>query len=180
MTAAPGILSGSPQPPAGNAQRVNAAPALAKTMWTEADFAAMNWHDAAVHAIALESAPPRSSRLLVDLDYIVERVPPEGPAGAASFWVCPATLVFGEARDLAADVNRPGPGFELILDAIRRSGPDEDGTFVWNLVGRLFSIGLRASGFTQYLRRAPVCAAGPRLSAGERGGLSFDERGYAR
>jgi len=180
VTAAPGILSGSPQPPAGNAQRVNAAPALAKTMWTEADFAAMNWHDAAVHAIALESAPPRSSRLLVDLDYIVERVPPEGPAGAAGFWVCPATLVFGEARDLAADINRPGRSLALSLDAIRRSGPDEDGVFVWNLVGHLFSIGLRASGFTQYLRRAPVPTPRQRLSVGQRGGLSFDERGYAR
>ena len=158
---------------------MSTGPTFFKADWTDADFDQMGWHDCAVHALAFETAP-YCQRLLVDLDYIVERVPPEGPAGAAGFWVCPATLVFGEARDLAADVNRPGPGFELILDAIRRSGPDEDGTFVWNLVGRLFSIGLRASGFTPYLRRAPVCAAGPRLSAGERGGLSFDERGYAR
>lgn len=140
----------------------------------------MSWHDAAVHAIALESVPPRPGRLLVDLDYIVERVPPAAPATAPGFRVCPATLVFTGARDLAADINRPGSSFELSLDAIRRSGPDEDGAFVWNLVGHLFSIGLRAAGFTQYLRRAPIRTSRPRLSAGERGGLSFDHNGYAR
>ena len=50
---------------------------------------------------------------------------------------------------------------------------------VWTLVGHLFSIGLRATGFTQYLRRAPVRSPRPRLTPDERGGLSFDQRGYA-
>jgi len=159
---------------------VNTGPAVLKSVWTEADFEAMNWHDAAVHAVAVEPAPPYPGRLLVDLDYIIERVPAEAPTTAPSFWVCPATLVFGQARDLAADINLPGPSFEPSLDAIRRSGPDEDEVFVWNLVGRLFSIGLRAGGFTQYLRRTPVHRPRPRLSAGERGGLSFDQTGYAR
>jgi fermentation-respiration switch protein FrsA (DUF1100 family) len=145
---------------------------VAKAIWTDADFDAMNWHDAAVHAIALEPAPPYPGRLLVDLDYVVERV----PSGAL---VCPATLVFGQARELAADINLPGPSFEPSLDAIRRSGPDQDDAFVWTLVGHLFSIGLRATGFTQYLRRAPVRSPRPRLTADERGGLSFDQRGYA-
>jgi len=153
---------------------------MPKTVWTDADFDAMNWHDAAVHAIALEPAPPHSGRLLVDLDYILERVPAVAPSATRSFRVCPATLVFAEAWDLAADINRPGWSLELSLDAIHRSGPDEDDAFVWNLVGHLFSIGLRATGFTQYLRRAPVRSLRPRLSVDERGGLSFDQNGYAR
>jgi hypothetical protein len=148
-------------------------------VWTDADFDAMNWHDAAVHAIAVGPAPPDPGRLLVDLDYVVERAPAEAPGAGPGFWVCPATLVFGPARDLAADINLPGPSFEPSLDALRRSGPDEDGLFTWNLVGRLFSIGLRASGFTQYLRRAPVRSPRPRLTPDDRGGLSFDQRGYA-
>jgi len=52
--------------------------------------------------------------------------------------------------------------------------------FVWNLVGHLFSIGLRAGGFTQYLRRAPIHSPRQRLSVDERGGLGFGQRGYAR
>jgi len=51
---------------------------------------------------------------------------------------------------------------------------------VWNLVGHLFSFGLRATGFTQYPRRAPIRTSRPRLSVDERGGLSFDHNGYAR
>ena len=157
---------------------MSTGPAAAKTVWTEADFDAMSWRDAAVHAIALEPAPPHPGRLLVDLDYTVERVPAEVPAAAPGFWVSPATLVFGPASDLAADINLPGPAFEPSLDAILRSGPDEDGALVWTLAGRLFSIGLRANGFTQYLRRAPVRRPRPRLSADERGGLGFEQRGY--
>jgi hypothetical protein len=158
---------------------VSAGPAVAKAVWTDADFDAMNWHDAAVHAIAVEPAPPHPGRLLVDLDYIVERVPAEAPGTAPGFWVCPATLVFGLAQDVAADINLPGRSFEPSLDALRRSGPDADGLYTWNLVGRLFSIGLRANGFTQYLRRAPVRSPRPRLPAAERAGLSFDQSGYA-
>lgn len=158
---------------------MSAGPAVAKAVWTDADFEAMTWHDAAVHALAVEPAPPGPGRLLVDLDFVVERVPAEPPGAAPGFWVCPATLVFGPARDLAADINLPGPSFEPSLDAIWRSGPDEDGLFTWNLVGRLFSVGLRAGGFAQYLRRAPVRSPRPRLTPGERGGLSFDQRGYA-
>ncbi|MGH3163160.1 MAG: hypothetical protein ACRDOC_14855 [Streptosporangiaceae bacterium] len=30
---------------------------MAKTVWTDADFDAMGWHDNAVHAVALEPAP---------------------------------------------------------------------------------------------------------------------------
>ena len=51
---------------------------------------------------------------------------------------------------------------------------------MWNLVGHLFSIGLRATGFTQYPRRAPIRTSRPRLSVDERGGLSVDHNGYAR
>ena len=116
---------------------------------------------------------PIPGRLLVDLDYIVERVPAGVPAAAPGFWVCPATLVFGPAWDLAADINLPGRSFEPSLDAIRRSRPDEDDAFIWTLVGRLFSIGLRANGFTQYLRRAPVRSPCQRLTTGERGGAQL-------
>jgi hypothetical protein len=37
---------------------------------------------------------------------------------------------------------------------------------------------LRARGFTQYLRRAPVYVPYQRLPVEERGGLSFEQRGY--
>jgi hypothetical protein len=81
------------------------SPAMAKSVWTEADFDAMGWHDNAVHAVALEPMRDHPGRLLLDLDYIVEWVSAEPPATTLSFWICPATLVFDQAWDLTADIN---------------------------------------------------------------------------
>jgi hypothetical protein len=53
---------------------VSGGPTLAEAIWTDADFDRMAWHDYAVHAIAVEPAPPQPGRLLVDLDYLVDWV----------------------------------------------------------------------------------------------------------
>lgn len=155
-----------------------AGPTVAKAVWTEADFDQMSWHDCAVHAVAVEPAPPHPGRLLVDLDYIVEWVRPSPPEDAFSFWLCPATLVFDEAWDLVGNVDLRGFSFELSLEALERSGPDEHDAFRWALVGHEFTLALCATGFTQYLRRPPVRRPQQRLSVSERGGLSFDRHGY--
>jgi hypothetical protein len=159
---------------------MSTVPTVAKTVWTEADFDAMGWHDNAVHAIAVEPVPAHPGRLLLDLDYIVEWMPAEPPAITLSFWICPATLVFDRAWDLTADINLQGWSFQLFLDAIQRSGPDERGFYDWTLAGDHFTVGLSAPGFTQYLRRAPVHSPGPWLSVQERGGFSFGQDSYAR
>ena len=154
--------------------------AVTKTIWTDADFAAMGWHDNAVHAIALEPALPHPGSLLLDIDYIVEWGPCPVPRGPLSFWVCPATLIFHRAWDLVTDINLQGWAFQLAIGAIERSGPDEHGSFDWTVEGDLFTMSLRAAGYTQYLRRAPVYVPYQRLSVEERGGLSFDQHGYTR
>lgn len=41
---------------------MSTGPAGAKAVWTDADFEAMNGHDAVVHAIAVEPAPPHPGR----------------------------------------------------------------------------------------------------------------------
>jgi len=158
---------------------VSSAPEVTKTVWTDADFDQMNWHDNEVHATALEPALPEPGRLLLDIDYIVQWVPPQAPSRLLSFWICPATLVFDPASDLTTDVDLQGWAFSLSLDSVRRTGPDEHGFFEWALEGDRFAIGLSARGFTQYLRRAPVHSPRQALSAGERGGFSFDCQGYA-
>jgi hypothetical protein len=97
---------------------VSTGPAVAKAVWTAADFEQMSWHDCAVHAVAVEPAPPNPGRLLVDLDYIVEWVCPKPPANAFSFAICPSTLVFDEAWDLVGDINLRGFSFELSLETL--------------------------------------------------------------
>jgi hypothetical protein len=157
---------------------MNARPALAKTVSTEADFDQMSWHDNEVHAIALEPALPEPGRLLLDIDYIVQWVPPPPPSRLISFWICPATLVFDPAWDLTTDIDLRGWAFSLSLLSVLRSDPDERGNFDWTLSGDQFTIELGAPGFTQYLRRPPVSSSGHRLTVEERGGFSFDRQAY--
>jgi hypothetical protein len=157
---------------------MNTSPAVAKTVWTDADFDQMNWHDNEVHAIALEPALPEPGRLLLDIDYIVQWVPPQPPSRLLSFWICPATLVFDPASDLTTEIDLEGFSFSLSLESVQRSGPGEHGIFEWTLDGDRFTVGLHASGFTQYLRRAPVHSSRTGLTVDERGGFSFSRQGY--
>jgi hypothetical protein len=157
---------------------VSTAPAVAKTMWSDADFDQMGWHDNAVHAVALEPAGPYPGRLLVDLDYILTWEQPTTAETTVTFWVSPATLVFERASDLMASIDLEGSSFQLSLDAIDRSGPVEHGAFAWTLDGHNFSIILIATGFTQYLRRPPIHTHSQRLPLDQRGGISFNEQGY--
>ncbi len=159
---------------------MSTAPTVAKTTWTDADFDAMGWHDNAVHAVAFEPGQSDPGRLLLDIDYIVEGVPPEAPATTLSFWICPATLVFDHAWDLTTDIELYARSFRLNLHPIERSAPDQHGFFEWTLAGDGFTIGLRAPGFTQYLRQAPIHSPTDSLSIDERGGYSFDQQGYTR
>jgi hypothetical protein len=157
---------------------VSSGPAVAKAVWTDADFEQMGWHDCAVHALAFETGSDYQL-LLVDLDYIVEWTAPTPPATTYGFWICPATLVFDPAWDLTGDINLQGLGLELWLDALERSGPDQHDMYEWTLAGQRFRLAVHAPGFTQYLRRPPVHSPQQRLSLHERGGLSFDRQGYS-
>jgi hypothetical protein len=157
---------------------MNAGPTLAKTVWTHADFDQMTWHDNELHAIALEPALPEPGRLLLDIDCIVQWVPPEPPSDRLGLWICPATLVFDPAWDLTTDIDLRGWAFSLSLLSVQRSDPDEDGSFDRTLAGDQFTIKLGAPGFTQYLRRPPVYTSRARLTAEERGGFSFDRQAY--
>ena len=148
---------------------------VAKTTWTEADFDEMGWHDAALHAIAIEPALPHPGRLVLDIDYIVRWEPPTPPASNFTFWLCPATLVFDHASDLVADLDLSRSTFEPSFDEILRSDPDQHGYRTWTLKGHDFTMTLRGPGFVQYLRRPPLRYESQRMSLEDRGGTSFAE-----
>jgi hypothetical protein len=149
-------------------------------VWTEADLESLGWHDNAVHAVAVEPAPPHPGRLRIDLDYIVEWVHPTTPGGAFRFRVCPATKVFKKASDLTGDLSFVGQSFEPSIDAIERFDPDEHGGFTWIIQGHEFTLRLRAPGFVQYLRQAPTPSGTQRLAPSARGGISFGETAFAQ
>ena len=171
-------MSAANAPEAPGPAPVPAQPQLAKTVWTNADFEELSWHDNTIHALAVDPLGGGPGRLLLDIDYIIEGVLPDPAQTRLSFWICPATLVFEPAWDLVTEIDMEGWGFHMDLDEIERSGPDERGNFDWTLTGDLVTIRLGARGFTMYLRQPPVYSDGFFLSVAERGGISFAERGH--
>ena len=149
-----------------------------KAIWTDADFDRMGWHDAALHAVAVEPDSECPGRLLLDLDYIVDWIKPEPPAIAYQWWLCPSTLVFASAWNLVGDISIVRQAFEPGFDRITRSEPDEHGYRDWTINGHEFTLTVRSPGFTQYLRQPPMLSTRQRLTSAERGGLSFSERAY--
>ncbi|GAA1413496.1 hypothetical protein GCM10009639_66740 [Kitasatospora putterlickiae] len=154
---------------------------LEKSVWSEADFEEMGWHDATIHGVSVQQTDDTLPRLLLDLDYIVRWVHPVRPAKSFSFWVAPATLVFEEVWDLEGDLGFKGTHLELEIDDVHRLAVDDEWRDVsrWHVQGHAFDLKFRASGFRQYFRDAPRLASGPALSAAERGGCRFTEVGFA-
>ncbi len=152
---------------------------LAKSVWSDADFEELGWHDATVHGLYLQQTDVLP-RLLLDLDYIVRRVHPVKPAKTFSFWVAPATLVFEEVGDLEGGLGFKDMHTELEIADLHRTAAD-DGKQDWphwHVEGHAFDLKFRASGFRQYFRSAPRLAPGPVLSAAERGGCCFTEAAF--
>lgn len=143
-----------------------------KRIWTDADFAQMNWHDCRLHGVAIfDDCSPHLRQLRLDIDYIFASRGFQDTAEPSGFWISPATLVF-EPERFHLDV--PGPGGDWIIGMERTN---DKGSPKWiislNLGGQ---ITVRAPGFTHHIRRAPVFVPTPNqhLETSQRGGISFD------
>jgi hypothetical protein len=159
-----------------------AADLLAKVVWTEADFSEMGWHDAVVHAIGFDD-DGGTSRLLLDLDYIVRWLEPEPPRAHYSFAISPVTLVFDDVSNLEGEVgiaDGDGGVLPMISDISRGDSGDDkadDPTSQrWVIDGGNFELTFCASGFRQHFRAWPTLVHdAQRLTSAARGGISFDQ-----
>ncbi|MFE2915393.1 hypothetical protein ACFXI0_17220 [Kitasatospora indigofera] len=157
---------------------------LSKSVWSDADFDEMGWHDATVHGLSVQPTGGILPRLLLDLDYIVRWVHPVPPAKRFSFWVSPATLVFEDVFDLEGDLDFKGLTLELEIDTVHRLAPDDTRPNfshmpLWHIEGHAFELKFRASGFRQYFRQAPQLVSGQAIPYAERGGCAFTELGFS-
>lgn len=152
---------------------------LSKATWTDADFAAMGWHDCRIHAVSVgeyddDTLPP--ARLLLDLDYIVRWVSPAHRGKHFTFWIAPATLVFEGAWEITGSI---GPLHEILEIAdIHRLAVADGAEPRWHIEGQNFDLRLRAAGYTQFLRLPPQHVARQSLTPAERSGVSFVERSF--
>jgi hypothetical protein len=188
---------------AGYLVAVSSAVPLERCVWTDDDFEAMGWHDSCVHAVAVED--DGWSRLLLDLDYIVNWEKPAPSETAWRFMVAPATLVFENVWDLEGDIAAASGMAQrvlLLIDAVRREGdvmedvrrgrrerwmsgmagghdlmgPPETGYLDrWEISGHNFALRFLADGFHQHFRAQPTLTGKQSLTAAERGGFSFAE-----
>jgi hypothetical protein len=144
--------------------------------WTTEHFEEMSWHDNHVHGVAITAGEHGTGELILDLDYILDWLPPI--EDRYSFRVAPATLTFHSVSDLTLGLNYGSVGAALSpfsLQSIGREAhvfPNGYSTFRWRLAinwpeGEITFI---ASGFTQVLRAAPVVSANQCLAALERAG----------
>jgi len=157
---------------------------LSKSTWTHHDFDHMGWHDAQLHAIAMEFADDGEAPgwwLLLDLDYIVRWVEPRHPDTHFTFWTAPATLVFHDAFNVRFSGGIERMDLVEILDlhrspvAARLSG---DPSWDWHVEGDGFDLRVDATGFTQYFRREPIHVPRQELTLAERGGISVSRRAF--
>ena len=150
---------------------------LEKWIWTEAEFDRMGWHDVRVHALA---HIPERWELLLDLDYIFQWNAPEPGATHYTFWSAPATLVFANVTELRIDLE---PLSALEIAQVGREDPRtvregfHDATaqhWQWTLEFLNGAVQFRSTGYTQYVRRAPILNSTQYLTLEVRGGFSFD------
>ena len=78
--------------------------------WTDSDFDHLSWHDNHVHAIQVEVDNPDHGTgiLTLDLDHILEWIPPSGPGQPFRFRIAPARLTFHEVSSLRIEVDWAG------------------------------------------------------------------------
>ncbi|GAB3825235.1 hypothetical protein [Hymenobacter jeollabukensis] len=141
---------------------------LEKWLWTEADFETMGWHDASVYAWRLQG-----SELLMDIDYIFQWNQPEVEGTSFTFWVAPATLVFHEVQNVEFDFDfigtEPFKAAALEIDSLELETPNE-----WTIQFHNGYLGFTATGFSQYIRKAPSFEFGQQVSYPNRAGNSFE------
>ena len=144
---------------------------LEASIWTDADFDRMGWHDCRIHAMGFN---PAAGEFLLDIDYIFAWVPP--PAGETyfKFWLAPATLVFEESSDMRIDVSTWS---DLGIDRVLRSAPQQlpDGrlAYTYTLECQQGEISVSASGYRMFVKRMPVLQQGQVLESAQRGGQTF-------
>lgn len=168
------------QPVSGLDQSEGLAPhGLVRSVWSEADFGVMGWHDATVWGFRVDHGPwfdpetnlDPSDRVLLDLDYITRWVHPERGERYFSFWVAPCTMVFTGVTELELGCgkasNEAGPHSLADVHAVAGG---------WHVESHDdFDLKVAATGFRLTFRARPTLQPGQHLDLTERGGVCFDE-----
>lgn len=155
---------------------------LEKCVWTDDDFEQLGWHDASMHAMAIDwdlveledgRQILRGPDLLFDIDYIVRWIEPDQKGGNYEFEVAAATLVFEDAWGIKGELEPHALDPPQLLD-LHREDRNEHGYWSWHLDGDSFDMRLSSRRLRQHFRTQPLAAGQSQCLTGrQRGGLSF-------
>ena len=93
------------------------------------------------------------------------------------FWLSPATLLFEDVGEVRMSVEAFGK--PILLNLERSEPATREGyqtTWRWTFDCISGEISFRASGFTQFTRRAPILCGKQVFDVAERGGFSFSRQ----
>ncbi|MES2070123.1 MAG: hypothetical protein V4488_07235 [Pseudomonadota bacterium] len=145
-------------------------------MFTNDDFEKIHWHDNAMHGFSiLEGEDGCEGKLLLDIDFITEWLPPSN--NMISFKIAPADLTFHDVSDLVISIDyavataavQPMNIHEIHREAIVY--PNGHSSFRWKIDIHWPPNGFissESSGFTQVFRSEPTFSDAQYLSASKR------------
>ncbi len=135
---------------------------LEKTIWTDADFDKMGWHDNHIYKIRL------TEDLELDIDYILHWNKPDLEGLPFTFWIAPATLVFKNIKNLSFEFDT-GLEDSFEIEDIERENKNQ-----WTIITRQGDIQFTSDGYEQFIRQDPSFQFGQTISYIERNGYSLD------
>jgi hypothetical protein len=143
------------------------------TVWTDADFDRLSWHDNHVHGLHIREGEYGAGGLTLDIDYIVEWLCPVGEA--VTFRLAPADLTFHDVTDLRIQVDyavATAGTTPFSIAGIERM-PVASGGYRWTIAlsWPRGGITFHASGFRQILRAAAVVRSQQGLTAADRASM---------
>jgi hypothetical protein len=144
---------------------------LEKTIWTDADFERMGWHDCPIRAISFNLD---AGEMLFDIEYIFDWVHPVEGEIYFNFWLAPATLVFEASTNIVIDISAWS---DLEIDRFVRSDPQPTPNgppaYTYTLECQQGEISVSASGYRMFVRRMPILQGDQVLEIDQRGGYAF-------
>lgn len=141
-------------------------------------FEDYSWHDNAIHGFRIVEGPDGcGGELILDIDFIVEWLPPQGENNAFGFRIAPAHLTFHDVTDLVISVDyasstaavQPMTIHEIHREVV--TYPTGYSSFAWKIEinwPRNSFISFRSPGFTQALKGEPIVSGAQYLSPSQR------------
>ncbi len=157
-----------------------------KTIWTEADYEQMNWHDCRIYGFIFEQREDeeddfyRITDLVFDIDYITKWTcaPNEH---SFSFEVAPCTLVFENVWDFQMNIDTKTPQYQthdIEINSIVLTNKELINgycIYTWLIDLHVGKIEFSSHGYKQIMRQKPLKDVGQHLTLKERKGISFSK-----